>query len=59
MINPDTLYRRSNNSLILVANVLKNRIEEENLDKEIKALFIINLDLIQGEINKRGLNEVN
>ena len=56
MIEVDTLYKRSDNNLLTVYNIIKRRLETETLKPTVEGLFIINLDILKQEIEKRGLN---
>lgn len=56
MIEVDTLHLRSDNSLLTVYNIIKKRLEIEELKPSVEAVFIINLDILKEEIEKRGLN---
>lgn len=56
MIEVDTLYKRSDNNLLTVYNIIKKRLETEELKPTVEGLFIINLDMLKQEIEKRGLN---
>lgn len=56
MIEVDTLYKRSDNSLLTVYNIIKKRLETEDLNAEVRAIFIINSDILESEIERRGLN---
>ena len=56
MIEVDTLYKRSDNSLLTVYNIIKKRLETEDLNAEVRAIFIINLDILESEIERRGLS---
>ena len=55
MIEVDTLYKRSDNSLLTVYNIIKKRLETEELKPSVEAIFIINLDILEREIERRGL----
>ena len=55
MIEVDTLYKRSDNSLLTVYNIIKKRLATEDLNAEVRAIFIINLDILKSEIERRGL----
>lgn len=55
MIEVDTLYKRSDNSLLTVYNIIKKRLETEELKPSVEAIFIINLDILKEEIERRGL----
>ena len=55
MIEVDTLYKRSDNSLLTVYNIIKKRLETEKLKPSVEAIFIINLDILESEIERRGL----
>lgn len=55
MIEVDTLHLRSDNSLLTVYNIIKKRLETEELKPAVEGLFIINLDILKQEIEKRGL----
>lgn len=59
MIEVDTLYKRSNNSLLTVYNIIKKRLETEDLEAEVRAIFIINHDILLEEIQRRGLTVEN
>lgn len=59
MIEVDTLYKRSDNSLLTVYNIIKNRLATEDLKAEVRAIFIINHDILLGEIQRRGLTVEN
>lgn len=56
MIEVDTLHLRSDNSLLTVYNIIKKRLETEELKPAVEGLFIINLDILKEEIERRGLN---
>ena len=56
MIEVDTLYKRSDNNLLTVYNIIKRRLETEELKPAVEGLFIINLDILKQEIEKRGLS---
>lgn len=56
MIEVDTLYKRSDNSLLTVYNIIKKRLETEDLNAEVRAIFIINSDILKEEIERRGLS---
>lgn len=56
MIEVDTLYKRSDNSLLTVYNIIKKRLETEELKPSVEAIFIINLDILKSEIERRGLS---
>lgn len=56
MIEVDTLHLRSDNSLLTVYNIIKKRLETEDLNAEVRAIFIINLDILESEIERRGLS---
>lgn len=55
MINPDTLHLRSNNNILTVYSILKRRLETEDLDANVRAIFILNFDLLELEKNRRGI----
>ncbi len=59
MIEVDTLYKRSDNSLLTVYNIIKNRLATEDLEAEVRAIFIINHDILLEEIQRRGLTVEN
>lgn len=59
MIEVDTLYKRSDNSLLTVYNIIKKRLETEDLEAEVRAIFIINHDILLEEIQRRGLTVEN
>lgn len=59
MIEVDTLYKRSDNSLLTVYNIIKNRLATEDLKAEVRAIFIINHDILLEEIQRRGLTVEN
>lgn len=59
MIEVDTLYKRSDNSLLTVYNIIKKRLETEDLKAEVRAIFIINHDILLEEIQRRGLTVEN
>lgn len=59
MIEVDTLYKRSDNSLLTVYNIIKNRLATEDLEAEVRALFIIDHDILLGEIQRRALTVEN
>ena len=44
------------NSLIAIYNIIKNRLETEELKPSVEAIFIVNLDILKLEIDRRGLN---
>lgn len=56
MIEVDTLYKRSDNSLLTVYNIIKKRLETEELKPSVEAIFIINSDILKEEIERRGLS---
>lgn len=56
MIEVDTLYKRSDNSLLTVYRIIQKRLDTEELMPEVRAIFIINSDIIKTEIDKRGLS---
>lgn len=56
MIEVDTLYKRSDNSLLTVYRIIQKRLDTEELMPEVRAIFIINADIIKTEIDKRGLS---
>lgn len=56
MLNPDNIYRMKDNSLIAIYNIIKNRLETEELKPSVEAIFIVNLDILKLEIDRRGLN---
>lgn len=55
MIEVDTLYKRSDNNILTIFNIIKRRLETEDLQLEVRAIFIINHDILLGEIQRRGL----
>lgn len=55
MLNIENLYKMKDSSVITIYNILKKRLETENLKPNVEAIFIINFDILQGEIEKRGL----
>ena len=55
MLNQDNLYRMSNASVLSIYRIIKRRLETEQLNPNVEAIFIINLDMLQLEIDKRGL----
>lgn len=55
MIEVDTLYKRSDNNIISIFKIIKNRLATEDLTPEVRGLFIINHDILKQEIEKRGL----
>lgn len=55
MFNIENLYRMKDSSVISIYNILKRRIETEELKPSVEAIFIINMDILQQEIDKRGL----
>jgi hypothetical protein len=59
MIEVDTLYKRSDNNILTIFNIIKRRLETEDLKPEIRAIFIINHDILLGEIQRRGLTVEN
>ena len=59
MIEVDTLYKRSDNSLLTVYNIIKKRLATEDLKAEVRAIFIINHDILLEEIQRRGLTVEN
>lgn len=59
MIEVDTLYKRSDNSLLTVYNIIKNRLATEDLKAEVRAIFIVDHDILLGEIQRRGLTVEN
>ena len=59
MIEVDTLYKRSDNSLLTVYNIIKNRLATEDLEAEVRAIFIINYYILLEEIQRRGLTVEN
>lgn len=56
MLNIENLYRMKDSSVITIYNILKRRLETENLKPNVEAIFIINFDILKEEIEKRGLN---
>ena len=56
MIEVDTLHKRSDNNLLTVYNIIKRRLETEELKPAVEGLFIINLDILKQEIERRGLS---
>ena len=56
MIEVDTVYKRSDNSLLTVYNIIKKRLETEELKPSVEAIFIINSDILKEEIERRGLS---
>ncbi len=56
MIEVDTLYKRSDNNIISIFKIIKNRLATEDLTPEVRGLFIINHDILKQEIEKRGLS---
>ena len=59
MIEVDTLYKRSDNSLLTVYNIIKKRLETEDLKAEVRAIFIIDYYILLEEIQRRGLTVEN
>ena len=59
MINPDTMNKRSDNSLLTVFNILNARLNTEYVKSKpsLELEFMVNRDLILTEIEKRGLNQ--
>lgn len=55
MLNIENLYRMKDSSVITIYNIIKKRLETENLKPNVEAIFIINFDILQGEMEKRGL----
>lgn len=55
MLNQDNLFRMSDASVLNIYRIIKRRIETEDLKPNVEAIFIINLDILQMEIDKRGL----
>lgn len=55
MLNIENLYRMKDSSVIAIYNILKKRLETENLKPNVEAIFIINFDILQMEIEKRDL----
>lgn len=55
MLNQDNLFRMSDASVVNIYRIIKRRLETENLKPNVEAIFIINLDILQIEIDKRGL----
>lgn len=55
MLNQDNLFRMSDASVLSIYRIIKRRIETEDLKPNVEAIFIINLDILQLEIDKRGL----
>ena len=45
----------SDASVLSIYRIIKRRIETEDLKPNVEAIFIINLDILQLEIDKRGL----
>ena len=55
MINTDTLCKRSDNNILTVYNILKRRLESEDLDTNVRAIFIVNFDILKEEKERRGI----
>lgn len=55
MLNIENLYRMKDSNVVAIYNILKKRLETENLKPNVEAIFIINFDILQIEIEKRGL----
>lgn len=55
MFNIENLYRMKDSSVITIYNILKRRIETEELKPNVEAIFIINMDILQQEMINRGL----
>ena len=55
MIDVDTLYKRSDTNIIAIFNIIKHRLETEDLKPEVRAIFIINHDILLAEIQRRKI----
>lgn len=55
MFNIENLYRMKDSSVITIYNILKRRLETEELKPNVEAIFIINMDILQEEMINRGL----
>ena len=56
MLNIDNIYRMKDSSVVAIYKIIKRRLETEVLKPEVEALFMINLDILQLEMDKRGLS---
>ena len=54
MLNIENLYRMKDSNVVAIYNILKKRLETENLKPNVEAIFIINFDILQIKIKKRG-----
>ena len=57
MFNIENLYRMKDSSVITIYNILKRRLETEELKPSVEAIFIINMDILQQEMINRGLEQ--
>lgn len=54
MINPDTLTKRSDMSLARTLSVINKRLEKNEFpNDEIRAIYLLNKDLLEDEIERR------
>lgn len=54
MINPDTLSKRSDMSLARTLSVINKRLEKNEFpNDEIRAIYLLNKDLLEDEIERR------
>jgi hypothetical protein len=56
MLNIENIYRMKDSSVVAIYKIIKRRLETEVLKPEVEALFMINLDILQLEMDKRGLS---
>lgn len=56
MLNIENIYRMKDSSVVAIYKIIKRRLETEALKPEVEALFMINLDILQLEMEKRGLS---
>ncbi len=55
MINPDTLSKRSDMSLARTLSVINKRLEKNEFPSdEIRAIYLLNKDLLEDEIERRN-----
>lgn len=55
MINPDTLSKRSDTSLARTLSVINKRLEKNEFpNDEIRAIYLLNKDLLEDEIERRN-----
>lgn len=56
MLNIENIYKMKDSSVVAIYKIIKRRLETEALKPEVEALFMINLDILQLEMDKRGLS---